>query len=82
VPACKPGPDGCADVERSAVALSVERLLEYPFIAERVHAGTLAVDGARFAIATGKLEVMDKKSGQFRTVDLRTGFLRLFAKAA
>jgi carbonic anhydrase len=82
VPACKPGPDGCAGVERSAVALSVERLLEYPFIAERVHAGTLAVDGARFAIATGKLEVMDKKSGKFRTVDLRTGFLRLFAKAA
>jgi carbonic anhydrase len=81
-PACKPGPDGCADVERSAVALSVERLLEYPFIAERVRAGTLAVDGARFAIATGELEVMDKKTEKFRPVELRSRISRLFAKAA
>jgi carbonic anhydrase len=81
-PPCEPGRDGCAAVERSAVALSVERLMEYPFIAERVHAGTLAVDGARFAIATGRLELLDKKSGRFRPVELRARFMRLFEKAA
>jgi carbonic anhydrase len=79
---CEPGLDGCASVERSAVMLSVERLMEYPFIAERVHAGKLAVDGARFAIASGKLEVLDKKSGRFQPIELRPLLLRLFAKAA
>ena len=51
--------------EREAVKLSVRRLLDYPFIAERVKAGNLAVDGTRFNIATGVLEVLDKKTGHF-----------------
>src|SRR6201985_3499334 len=39
-------------VEHEAVKLSVERLLAYPFIAERVKDGKLQVDGTRFNIAT------------------------------
>jgi len=57
-----------ADVEREAVKLSVRRLLDYPFIAERVKAGTLQVDGARFGIATGVLELLNQKTGQFEPV--------------
>jgi len=56
---------GNADVERASVKLSVERLMGYPFIAERVKAGTLEIDGARFGIADGVLEVLDRKTGHF-----------------
>jgi carbonic anhydrase len=58
------------DVEREAVKLSVERLLQYPFIAERVANGALQVDGARFNIATGVLELLDQKTGQFSPVKI------------
>ena len=58
-----------ADVERETVKLSVERLLQYPFIAERVKEKKLAVDGARFAIATGKLEFLDQHTGKFVEID-------------
>jgi len=56
-------------VEREAVRLSLERLLTFPFVAERVAAGTLALEGARFGIASGVLEVLDKDANTFRTVD-------------
>jgi carbonic anhydrase len=62
------GPDQNADVEHEAVKLSVKRLLHYPFIAERVKAGNLQVDGARFGIATGVLELLDQKTGEFEPV--------------
>jgi carbonic anhydrase len=56
-------------VEHEAVKLSVERLLQYPFIAERVKAGKLQVDGTRFNIATGILELLDQPSGTFKQID-------------
>lgn len=55
-------------LERDAVLLSMERLASYPFIAERVRAGTLEINGARFGIADGKLEVFDRATGEFRAV--------------
>jgi len=64
-----------AEVEREAVKLSVARLLDYPFIAERVKAGNLQVDGARFGIANGVLEILDQKTGTFEPVKTkRFGF--------
>ncbi|HEY4123008.1 MAG TPA: carbonic anhydrase [Rhizomicrobium sp.] len=59
---------GNTDVEREAVKLSVERLLQYPFIDERVKAGTLQVDGTRFGIADGVLELLDQQTGNFMPV--------------
>ena len=52
-------------LERDAVLLSMERLLGYPFIAQRVHNGELEINGARFGIADGKLEIFDKTAGAF-----------------
>jgi carbonic anhydrase len=75
VPACAPGPDGCAEVERETIRLSVSRLLEYPFIAERVALGELQIDGARFGIATGILEILNQKTGAF--VPIRRPLLSL-----
>jgi carbonic anhydrase len=55
-------------LERDAVRLSMERLMTYPFIAERVLAGTLEINGARFGIADGRLEVFDPSVQAFVAV--------------
>jgi carbonic anhydrase len=52
-------------MERDCVRLSLDNLMTFPFIAERVKAGTLALHGARFGIANGELEMLDPKTGDF-----------------
>jgi carbonic anhydrase len=56
-------------MERDCVRLSLQRLLSFPFVEERVRTGTLALHGARFGIADGKLEMLDQKTDTFVTVD-------------
>ncbi|HEY1962164.1 MAG TPA: carbonic anhydrase [Rhizomicrobium sp.] len=56
-------------MERDAVRLSLERLMTFPFVAERVRAGALSLYGARFGIAEGQLEVLDSESGRFAPVE-------------
>src|SRR5580693_1485203 len=46
-------------LERDSVLLSIERLKTYPFVSERLAKGELEINGARFGIADGKLEVYD-----------------------
>lgn len=58
-------------VEKECVKLSLERLMTFPFIAERVKAGVLALEGARFEIADGKLDRLDKATGEFVPVSDR-----------
>ena len=55
-------------VERECVRLSLERLMTFPFVAERVHSGTLSLQGARFGIADGKLDILNQKTGAFAPV--------------
>ncbi len=52
-------------MERECVKLSLERLMTFPFVAERVKAGELTLQGARFGIADGKLDLLDMKRGVF-----------------
>src|ERR1700749_86080 len=61
--------------EREAVKLAVKLRLDYPFFAERVKAGNLAVDGMRFNIATGVLELLDQKSGEFHPIKTKRSWL-------
>jgi carbonic anhydrase len=56
-------------MERDCVRLSLENLMTFPFVAERVKAGTLALHGARFGIANGKLEVLNRATGDFESID-------------
>jgi carbonic anhydrase len=56
-------------MERDSIRLSLERLMTFPFVAERVASGALTLEGARFGIADGKLEMLDAKSGQFAAVE-------------
>ncbi len=57
------------EMERDSVRLSLERLMTFPFVAERVRAGTLSLHGARFGIADGQLEVLDSESDRFAPVE-------------
>jgi carbonic anhydrase len=56
-------------MERDCIRLSLENLMTFPFVAERVKAGTLALHGARFGIADGKLEILDQTRGEFVSVE-------------
>jgi carbonic anhydrase len=60
--------DRYAALERDSVLLSMERLTDYPFVAERIRAGTLDINGARFGIANGVLEIYDKAAKAFVAV--------------
>ncbi len=56
-------------MERDCVRLSLDNLMTFPFVRARVEAGRLALYGARFGIADGRLEVLDGTSGAFAAVD-------------
>jgi carbonic anhydrase len=56
-------------MERDCVRLSLDNLMTFPFVRERVVAGKLALHGARFGIANGQLEIWDAKAGSFVAVD-------------
>lgn len=53
------GPEGQTALEQEGVRVSLANLMTFPFVKERVAAGTLKLHGAVFAIADGKLRVLD-----------------------
>ncbi|HEY5049075.1 MAG TPA: carbonic anhydrase [Rhizomicrobium sp.] len=55
-------------LERESVRLSLERLMTFPFVAERVKEGLMDLNGARFGIADGELEILDPATGEFEAV--------------
>lgn len=57
-------------MERDAIRLSLQNLMTFPFVAERVKAGALALHGGRFGIANGELEMLDQNSGAFAPVEI------------
>lgn len=66
--ALPPGGDRHAAMERAGVVVSLTNLMTFPFVAERVAAGTLVLEGARFAIAEGVLELYDHETGEFSAI--------------
>lgn len=54
--------------ELCSIQRSMQRLLTYPFISERVDAGTLKIHGARFGISDGELEWLTVE-GDFAQVE-------------
>ena len=58
------GEAGQQALEQEGVKVSMANLMTFPFVRERVEAGTLAINGAVFAIADGKLRVLGE-SGRF-----------------
>lgn len=58
------GDEGQRALEQEGVRTSMANLMTFPFVQERVQAGTLAIHGAVFAISDGKLRVLDE-TGRF-----------------
>jgi carbonic anhydrase len=63
-------PSDCEDVhsalERENIRVSLERLMTFPFVAQAVQEGRLRLEGGLFAVAGGRLEMLDHETGQFR----------------
>ena len=56
------------DMEREAVKVSLANLRTFPWIVEREQAGKLKLHGAHFAIAEGRLYILDEAERDFRPV--------------
>ena len=54
------------EMELRAVQVSLANLRTFPWVAERVAAGKLALHGCHFSINDGKLYVLDEAEGVFR----------------
>jgi len=54
------------EMELRAVQVSLQNLRTFPWVAERVAAGKLALHGCHFSINDGKLYVLDEAEGVFR----------------
>ena len=53
------------EMELAAVKVSLENLLTFPFVAEKVESGELGLSGAHFAIGDGILRLLDPETGKF-----------------
>ena len=55
-------------IEKAAVFRSLENLLTFPFVRERVQTGEMQLHGAYFGVAEGSLFVLDPVAKEFRSV--------------
>src|SRR5215216_6246317 len=62
-------------IEKAAVFRSLENLMTFPFVRERVERGEIDLHGAYFGVAEGSLFVLDQAAKEFRSVteQLQTG---------
>lgn len=56
-------------MERDCIRLSLANLMTFPFVSERINSAKLKLNGARFGIADGKLELLDESTDDFRVVE-------------
>jgi carbonic anhydrase len=61
------------ETERAAVQLSLSNLMTFPFVADKVAAGELNLEGARFDIATGELDLYNEDRGWLLAAGLTNG---------
>jgi carbonic anhydrase len=59
--------------EQGAIALSLENLRSFPWVRERVDAGTLTLDGWYFDMDAGELLGYKAETGRFAALVARTG---------
>ena len=60
-------------LERASVELSLTNLMTFPFVRRRVEAGTLALHGAYFGVATGRLLLRNPANGTFEPMTASPG---------
>jgi carbonic anhydrase len=71
--------DYLCKLEEANVINSLDNLMTFPRLRKRIEAGEVAIHGAFFGVATGRLSVLDRASGQFRPV-ADEDHARLFAQ--
>ena len=59
-------PDYLTQLEYAVVKQSLENLMTFPFVKERVDDGRTQLHGAHFGVASGSLLVCDPKTGEFK----------------
>lgn len=62
------GPEIQRACEKTGILISLENLMTFPWVRERVEAGSLKLHGWFFDIGTGELEIYDAESDQFNKV--------------
>src|SRR5882757_732806 len=55
-------------IEKAAVFRSLENLMTFPFVRDRVERGEMQLHGAYFGVAEGSLFVLDQVAKEFRSV--------------
>ena len=60
-----PSEEVFVQTEKRCVVIGIERLLDYPFVAERVADGRLALHGLYYIIEKGDVQVLDYGRGKF-----------------
>jgi carbonic anhydrase len=58
-------------IEKAAVFRSIENLMTFPFVQDRVEKGAMELHGAYFGVAEGSLFVLDQAAKEFRGVRRR-----------
>ena len=58
-------PEALRRTEQRAIALQLERLMEYPMVRRRVDAGVLTLHGWHYVIEDGEVNVFDFQTGAF-----------------
>ncbi|MGE0046671.1 MAG: carbonic anhydrase [Hyphomonadaceae bacterium] len=61
--------DACTALEFESIRVSLENLASFPFIRAALDAGKVRLEGARFGVADGILELMDPNTGEFARID-------------
>ena len=55
-------------LEQEAIKVSIDNLMTFPWIKQRVEAGTLHLHGWYYALAEGLLMAFDPERGNFRSL--------------
>jgi carbonic anhydrase len=61
----QPSPEALRRTEQRAIALQLERLMDYPMVRRRVDAGELTLHGWHYVIEAGEVNVFDFRTGAF-----------------
>jgi carbonic anhydrase len=65
LPVERPTPEALRRTEQRAIALQLERLMDYPMVRRRVDAGELSLHGWHYVIEDGEVNVLDVRTGAF-----------------
>jgi carbonic anhydrase len=61
--------DPLPDLERESIRVTIENLQSFPFVRRAIAERGMRLEGARYGVADGALEVLDAETGAFVPVD-------------